>query len=364
VGSLRIPATIDEVDSAWLETTMHEHGAVAAPRIDSFAVEKIGVGVGFMGYLYRVTIDYGGASHDGPRQVIVKLPVEHDVTRQVARSYRFYEKEVQFYNTLGSETPLNPPVAYAAIHDVESDDFVLVVEDLGHLRTTDQLSGCSPDDAALAVAALARHHAAFWNDPRFDSPDLAWLPLYCDPPTPEGVVQTFADCWPRFLEVFGDEIGPEIRRVGEWVPAQARALLTPLAGHPLTLTHGDFRMDNLFFHDDGAVSAIDWQICAKGPGGYDFAYFVSQSLTIDDRRAQWDRLAAIYLDTLAAAGAVYPPDQFWLDVKRTLLFCLVYPVQVASLDLSDPHSLELLLEIGARAMRAILECDTLALIEA
>ena len=212
-------------------------------------------------------------------------------------------------------------------------------------------TGCSPDDAALAVAALARHHAAFWNDPRFDGPDLAWLPLYCDPPTPEGIVQTFADCWPRFLEVFGDEIGPEIRRVGEWVPTQARALLTPLAGHPLTLTHGDFRMDNLFFHDDGAVSAIDWQICAKGPGGYDFAYFVSQSLTIDDRRAQWDRLAAIYLDTLAAAGAVYPPDQFWLDVKRTLLFCLVYPVQVASLDLSDPHSLELLLEIGARAMQ-------------
>ena len=62
---------------------------------------------------------------------------------------------------------------------------------------------------------------------------------------------------------------------------------------------------------------------------YDFAYFVSQSLTIDDRRAQWDRLAAIYLDTLAAAGAVYPPDQFWLDVKRTLLFCLVYPVQAS-----------------------------------
>lgn len=45
---------------------------------------------------------------------------------------------MQFYNTLGSETPLNPPVVYAAIHDVESDDFVLVVEDLGHLRTTDR----------------------------------------------------------------------------------------------------------------------------------------------------------------------------------------------------------------------------------
>ena len=69
------------------KATVREHCAVAAPRIDSFAVEKIGVGVGFMGYLYRVTIDYGGAAHDGPRQVIVKLPVEHDVTRQVARSY-------------------------------------------------------------------------------------------------------------------------------------------------------------------------------------------------------------------------------------------------------------------------------------
>ena len=55
-------------------------------------------------------------------------------------------------------------------------------------------------------------------------------------------------------------------------------------GHPITLAHGDYRLDNLFFDAAGAVTAIDWQIATKGVGGYDFAYFVSQSLAIETRR--------------------------------------------------------------------------------
>ena len=241
------------------------------------------------------------------------------------------------------------PSRTPAIHDVESDDFVLVVED----------PRSSSHDGSAHRLLARRRRARFalaasrcvLNDPRFDSPGLAWQPLSCDPPTPEGVVQTFADCWPRFLEVFGDEIVPEIRRVGEWVPAQPRA--PHAARGPPAHAHAQrgHPSDNLFFHDDGGVSGHRLgRSTQKGPGGVRLHVLREPEPHDRHRRAQWDGLAAIYLDALAAAGAVYPPDQFWLDVKRTLLFCLVYPVQVASLDLSDPHSLELLLEIGARAM--------------
>ena len=34
-------------------------------------------------------------------------------------------------------------------------------------------------------------------------------------------------------------------------------------GHPITLVHGDYRLDNLFFDATGAITAIDWQIAAK-----------------------------------------------------------------------------------------------------
>ena len=111
-----------------------------------------------------------------------------------------------------------------------------------------------------------------------------------------------------------------------------------------------------------AVTALDWQITTKTVGGYDFAYFVSQSLTAEDRRQFVDELVATYLATLADAGITYPEDQFWLDVRRNLLFCLVYPVQVMALDLTDPRAAALVRELTQRASSAIHEMGALELL--
>ena len=346
---LSIPITIDDVDAAWLTA------AVGAP-VASFTVEPIGVGVGLMGLLYRLAITGDAGT---PASVIVKLPVLLDQTRHVALVYRFYEKEVAFYRQLAHESPVGTAHAYCALHDSDSDNFVLVLEDVGHLRAADQVAGCSAADATAAVTALAHHHAAFWNDPRFSTDELAWLPFGSDAPTPEGIRQGFATYWQPFVEFRGERLRPEIRAVGEWLPGAADELLTSVPGHPITLVHGDYRLDNLFFDAAGAVTAIDWQIVTKGAGGYDFAYFVSQSLAIETRRTQIDALAATYLASLRDDGCAYPEDQFWLDVRRTLLFCLAYPVQTMALDLTDPRSASLVHEMADRASSAILELDAL-----
>jgi len=110
------------------------------------------------------------------------------------------------------------------------------------------------------------------------------------------------------------------------------------------------------------VNAVDWQITSKGAGGYDFAYFVSQSLSAAGRRLYLDELVGTYLGALADAGISYPDDQFWLDVRRTLLFCLVYPVQVMALDLTDPRAAALVREMAHRASSAITEMGALELV--
>src|SRR5207302_9915527 len=144
--------------------------------------------------------------HAAPSTVIVKLPVLIDATRQVAVAYRFYEKEVAFYRELAAQTPLRTPEVYFADHDLETDNFVLVMQDVGHLRAADQIAGCKRDDALAAVGALARHHASFWNDTRLAGDELAWLPFGSDAPTPEGVVQAFVSCWEPFVEFIGGDV--------------------------------------------------------------------------------------------------------------------------------------------------------------
>ena len=188
---LTIPVEIDDIDAAWLAAALGSR-LPAGVQVRSFSVETIGTGVGLMGLLYRVTVEYAGDGAGAPPStVIVKLPVLIDATRQVALAYRFYEKEVAFYRELACETSLQTPEVYFGAHDPDTDNFVLVMQDVGHLRAADQVAGCDRDDALAAVAALARHHAAFWNDARFAGDDLAWLPFGSDAPTPEGVQQRF-----------------------------------------------------------------------------------------------------------------------------------------------------------------------------
>ena len=75
---------------------------------------------------------------------------------------------------------------------------------------------------------------------------------------------------------------------------------------------------------------------------------------------------AVYLGGLAlyafAVSRIDPEDQFWLDVRRTVLFCLVYPVQVMALDLTDPRAAALVRELTERASSAIAEMGALELV--
>ena len=267
-----------------------------------------------------------------------------------------------FYRALAAETPMRTPEVYYAAHDLDTDNFVLVMQDLGSLRAADQIAGCARDDVLAAVVALAQHHAAFWQDPRLATDELAWLPFGSDEPFPEGVRQSFTRAWEPFVGFMGGDLSPEVKAVGDWLPSAVDDLMAVPDGHAITVAHGDYRLDNLFFDDSHTVTALDWQLTFKGVGGYDFAYFISQSLTAADRRRHLDELVDTYLTTLADAGIDYPAEHFWLDVRRTLLFCLAYPVQAMALDLTDPRAAALVREMADRASSAIIELDALQLI--
>ncbi len=84
------------------------------------------------------------------------------------------------------------------------------------------------------------------------------------------------------------------------MPDACVELLERLSEPPLTLLHGDYRLDNLFF-DPGAedpVVAIDWQICGLGRSPYDIAYFMSQSLSPEDRKVADEQVLRTYYDSL------------------------------------------------------------------
>ena len=64
----------------------------------------------------------------------------------------------------------------------------------------------------------------------------------------------------------------------------------------MSITHGDYRLDNLMFPPAGpGVAAVDWQTTSAGPPLRDLAYFLGNSLTPDLRRAHESDLVDSYL---------------------------------------------------------------------
>ena len=108
------------------------------------------------------------------------------------------------------------------------------------------------------------------------------------------------------------------------------ALQAGVDGSPSTLVHGDFRLENMMFGEPGgedALAIIDWQLIGYGPGGYDLAYFMGQSLGVELRRSSEQRLLEAYREALAAAGVRdYPAGRLDDDYRRGLLASMRIPI--------------------------------------
>ena len=351
-----IPASAADLTPQWLSAVLSASTGDDSLQISHVDVQPVGVGVGIMSVLYRLTPTYSAGN--GPKSVIAKLAPPYPQVREIAAGYHFYDREVSVYQQLGSELAFRPPHVHLARHDPSTDDFVIVLEDFGGLRTADQLDGCSITDARNVLLELARLHARWWEDPRFEQ--LPFLQSWADPPFPEYHGQAAKQTWPVTRIRFEHVIPERIAKLGERWPDIGPALMEDMPNHPRTLCHGDVRLDNLFFHDDGGppVSIVDWQIAGRSTGAGDVAYFMSQSLTVDDRRAHQDELTKLYYDALIEGGVRdYSFDEFWNDYRTTTLFCLCYPLQAGAVELVNDRAVALATAMLERSISAIIDLD-------
>ena len=70
-----------------------------------------------------------------------------------------------------------PRCYFSGLHD-DSDSFCLLLEDIESGEVGDQIAGWSLPQVELAVAELARFHAAWWDAPRLEQ--FEWMPMWND----------------------------------------------------------------------------------------------------------------------------------------------------------------------------------------
>ncbi len=148
-----IPRHPADVTSEWLS---------AALAADVTQVDVAPIGTGQTGATYRVSATYA-TKHDLPDTFAIKLPAQDETVRE--RVALGYLSEVEFYTDVADRVRIPVPRCFYSEISEGGADFVLVLADMAPAVQGDQIAGCAPQEAELAVEALAGLHGPSWCDP-------------------------------------------------------------------------------------------------------------------------------------------------------------------------------------------------------
>ena len=315
-----LPLAPEDVSAGWLTQKFRERGHIpAGASVTSVSSSVVGEGVGFVGLVARLSLTYDRDVAGAPATLIGKFPAPDPGSRKVADLYGLYEREVRFYEDVAATAGIDAPKCYFAAYDAEAGQSLILLEELLGGAFGDQVGACSLEDARKALLAAADLHATWWESPRLT--DLSWM-TSGDALVRGAMTTAYDACWEPCKERFGYLLTPRLVEQG---PSLGRRIISQLdlfATRPLTLAHGDYRLDNMFFSAQGngrPVVACDWQSPSRSWGVYDLAYFLAGSLEPADRAKHEWTLAREYHERLLAGGV---KGYSWEMLREDYLACL------------------------------------------
>lgn len=358
---LGLVRTEADVSVGWLDALLRGAG-VLEPEVSvtSVGVERIAEGVGLLSVILRLTPTYSGST-SAPTTLVVKYPTDDAAQRFTADALAFYVREIVFYRDHAADAPFRTARCFAQGIEADSTDFTVVLEDIGGMRTLNQLDGISLADARVLIDKLADFHAQWWESPRIPELQGHFRPISNE--VYDLVLPSLWDAgWAAVLEHTPEIVPAALAHVGTLWSEKCSWMLARMMS-PMTLLHGDFRADNLLFDGDEPI-VLDFQIVGTGSGSYDLGYFVSQSIDSGVRSGHDEALFDGYLARLASHGVAVDRGEAWRQFRIATAFCLIYSVtNYPQYPTMNDRGRALLRDMLDRSLRAVADVDALSVID-
>ena len=353
-----LPQQLESLTAGWLS----DHMSPLYPGLVVHKMEIVEVIHGTTTKIrIRVDMNAAGKAAGIPEHLCIKSNYEEHA--ETTLSYHLYDTEALFYRDLRGELPLPAPKAWFAEPDPETAQGIIVMEDLAvaGARFGKNTEPLTVDEAAACLDDFSILHAQWWDSRELDR--LDWLQVSHDANGgldlgrvqrfggPEGVrhLMTFDD---RRAAVMSDHVKDPERFIAAYLSLLAHE--TALDA-PRCLIHGDTHLGNSYRLADGTLRWLDWQLIRKGRPMRELSYFLSNALTVDDRRASERHLIRHYLHALSARGIEAPGfDEFWDSYRWWPIFNLW--CWLVSYDDRQPH--EVNIETLRRHAAALDDMDT------
>lgn len=323
--------------------------------------QQIADGTGMMAELARLTVRYTGDPGAAPPTFIAKYSSRNETNRGIALQYNLPERETRFMSAVAPRSSVRTPRVYYC--GLDGDRFLILMEDLSGYQVGSQVDGATLEQSELAIDELAKLHAQFWN--RLS--DLDWLPGISNSYHASNMKTLAHVGFDGVIAKFGEFVPTHLGNYRDQFLASIDVLQQRMDTEPVTLCHGDFRMENLLFgHEPGhhPIVVLDWQGPVRGRGMHDVALFLGQSTRTEVRRAHERALLDRYVAGLEAGGVKgLDRDAVWEEYRQALLYNWLYVSVVAgTLDTSNEKSYAWMAQMVARQVAATVDLDVFALL--
>jgi aminoglycoside/choline kinase family phosphotransferase len=288
-----------QIDRDWMQRALQAGGA-QVPRIAMIgSIRRVGAGT--MSETALIDIGYNADAADHPQSFICKISSGGAGPQAINAITGMFAREVQAYRFFGEDPGFRIPKLYYAASSEDGGQAILLLEALPQDGAGNQVRGCSIAEAEAVVRALTGLHH------RYAGVDLSgehWL--FNRAAVAEALLANYATGAAIMYDRYAGVLSPQARQIIDESLSVMAHYFAQVPTHS-TLIHSDARVDNIMFEtaSDGAISAclLDWQLARQGDPAFDLAYFLSGSLSVEDRRACEKRLIT---EHGAALADVFP----------------------------------------------------------
>ena len=227
-------------------------------------------------------VDWGG------RELVIRRPPPGetaDTAHDVLREYKVIDA------LQDTDVPVPPTVAATDDHSIIGSDFYVMDRLRGEVLRDSEPETFTNADARRRVGTELVDTLASIHELDYETVGLGEFGR------PEGYTQRQVDRWGKQLswafEVTAEEREvPVLEEVGEWLQKNCPD------GHPHTLVHGDFKLDNVMFSSDQPVDLIavfDWEMSTLGDPRADLGWMLSYWREDSDKTTNREEFVSTFM---------------------------------------------------------------------
>lgn len=315
------PKAIQMPESVWI-------AEVLGTEISAMEVRLMDTGRGFQSTTWQLLLSCDPPG-SGPERLVLKSETTNPDAHEFTRLNRSFQREVGVYNHLVPRLNNHQPIVYGCS---DNQPCWLLMEDLSHLRSGDQLLGLTHAETLAALQSMAVLHAEFWLDPALEQ--QSWLPAHSFWfQHPQG------DLVEPFMEAYRVRLGEQATTIVRAVLEQGEAIDAALAERPWTLVHGDLRADNLLYGGTAqapSATILDWSWACRSLATIDLAFLIGGSEPVRQRHGRLDELLELWHGGLLHHGVRdYSLAEARRDLQLAALRCLTTSIAMYRF-LQDP----------------------------